>query len=70
MSVWAIIDCEQRSFRICVCLGSHVIPLVHLTRWILKDQQHGNRERGENKETEGFHFELHYIHLSWGTTDT
>lgn len=42
MSVWAIIDCEQeqRSFRICVCLCCHVIPLVHLTQWIWKDQQY------------------------------
>lgn len=58
MSVWAIIDYEKRSFRMWVCLCSHVIPLVHLTQWIPKDQQHKG-ERGRNKEkTEGFHFKV------------
>lgn len=27
-------------------------------------------EEQKQRETEGFHFELHDIHLSWGTTDT
>lgn len=49
MSVWAIIDCEQRSFRMCVCLRSHDIPLVHLTHWILRDQQHGRQWEGQKQ---------------------
>ncbi len=70
MSVWAIIDCEQRSFRTCVCLRSHVIPLVHLTWWIPKDQQHERHWVGQKQtEAEEFHFELQYIQFS-GTNDT
>lgn len=46
----------------CVCLRSHVIPLVHLTQWISKGQHHKDRRRGRDEErTERFHFELQYI---------
>lgn len=51
MSVWAIIDYEKRSFRMWVCLCSHVIPLVHLIQGIPKDQQH-KRERVGQKQRE------------------
>lgn len=31
---------------VCVCLHSQDIPLAHLTRWILKAQQHGRQWEG------------------------
>lgn len=73
MSVWAIIDCEQRSFSVLVCMCSHIIPPLHLTRWIPKDQQR-ERWREEQEERGGeytvcFHFELQCIHFE-EVTDT
>lgn len=35
---------------VCLCLHSHVIPLVHLTHWILKYQQQGRQWEGAEKK--------------------
>lgn len=46
MSVWAIIDCEQKSFRTYNCLCCHLIPPVYL---IPKDQQYERQREGQQQ---------------------